>query len=371
MPRPARVTRRRHAVTVLGVGLAAVLTAAGAAPGAAPAAPSSAGARVADSADDRVSRVVVISVDGLASSVVRGLGPSRAPALHRMIRDGASTLNARTLLESTSTLPNHTGMVTGRRVAKAFGGHGVDFNTDTGVTVHRAAGEYTSSVFSVVHDHGGSTAMYAGKSKFDVLDRSWNARHGAPDRAGANQGRDKIDRYVNDDDAGLLTNRLVRQLRRNPATFSFLHLRLPDSAGHESGYLSRPYRRAVRQSDELVGRVLSTIAGRPGLRGSTVVVLTADHGGHGGAGSKSHSNPRILGNYRIPFLVWGASVARGVDLYAVNSDRQNPGDSRPDYRGTQPVRNAEVANLTTDLLDLPAVPGAQLDVPRNLAMNAR
>jgi hypothetical protein len=325
----------------------------------------------AASADNRVRRVVAISVDGLAASAVRDLGRAGTPALHRMIAHGASTLNARTLRESTSTLPNHTGMLTGRRVRVSAGGHGVDFNGDNGGTVHGAAGEHVDSVFSTVHDRGGSTAFYSGKTKFDFLDRSWDAGHGGDDPVGVDQGPDKIDRYVYTEDTDRLVTRMLGQLRRNPATFTFLHLRLPDAAGHRYGYLGRRYLRAVRRTDALVGRVLTTIGRRPALRRHTVVVLTADHGGHAGAGSRSHSDPTRLGHYRIPFLVWGASVARGVDLYDRNHDRRRPGTRRTTYAGRQPVRNAEVANLVTDLLDLPAVPGSRLNARRTLDVAPR
>ncbi|MDQ4085977.1 MAG: alkaline phosphatase family protein [Actinomycetota bacterium] len=343
--------------------LAAVL----AATGAVPTAPTEAAAGT-DPADDAVRRVVAISVDGLASVAIRRIGRAGTPALHRMVARGASTLNARTARESTSTLPNHTGMVTGRRVSAAAGGHGVDFNSDDGRTVHCAAGEYVASLFEVVHDRGGSTAMYAGKAKFAFLDRSWNATNGAPDRVGADHGRDKIDRYVHADDVAALVTRLVRQLRRNPATFSFLHLRSPDSAGHRFGFLSRPYLRAVRRSDALVGRVLTAIGRTPGLRRHTTVVLTADHGG---ANSRSHSDPTVVGSYRVPFLVWGTAVARGRSLYTLNTDRRDPGNRRTTYRGRQPVRNGELANLAADLLDLPAVPGSRLNARRSLDVQTR
>src|SRR5688572_19063045 len=69
--------------------------------------------------------VLAISVDGLRPAAVRQLGRAGAPTLHRLIRQGAGTLNARTTLEETRTLPNHTTMVTGRPVARSSGGHGV------------------------------------------------------------------------------------------------------------------------------------------------------------------------------------------------------------------------------------------------------
>ncbi len=46
-----------------------------------------------------------------------------------------------------------------------------------------------------MHDRDGSTALYAGKPKFDFLDRSWNETFGGPDQVGADTGRDKIDVY--------------------------------------------------------------------------------------------------------------------------------------------------------------------------------
>jgi len=72
-----------------------------------------------------VTKVVVVSIDGLMPRAIRELGREGTPNLHRLIAEGASTLNARTERELTITLPNHTGMVTGRRISAAHGGHGV------------------------------------------------------------------------------------------------------------------------------------------------------------------------------------------------------------------------------------------------------
>src|SRR5436190_1290294 len=71
---------------------------------------------------DGITRVVVISVDGLNPTALTRLGRAKTPTYHRLIDEGASTLNARTEVEKTITLPNHAGMVTSRRIAKAYGG---------------------------------------------------------------------------------------------------------------------------------------------------------------------------------------------------------------------------------------------------------
>lgn len=297
--------------------------------------------------------VVAISVDGLNPTAITRLGETGTPALHRMIEKGTGTLNARSERELTRTLPNHTGMLTGRPI-KGARGHHVTFNEDNGSILPAVAGGYVAGVFDVVHDHGLRTAFYSSKDKFDFLDRSWDAAHGAADTTGADNGRDKIDRYVVDTEDANVT-RLVKRLRRSPDAFSFVHLAQPDQAGHASGFMSPTYLEAVKAADKQVGRILDAVRKDPALRSRTTVVLTADHGGKG----DGHADMTRRADYRVPFLAWGAGVAKGADLYDLNADRRaNPGRARTTYSGTQPVRNAEVANVVTGLLDLPLVPGS-------------
>ncbi len=210
---------------------------------------------------DRVDQVVLISVDGLNPQAITQLGAAGAPTFHRLMSEGASTLNARTLFEATQTLPNHTSMFSGRRVTLP-GGHGVTFNEDDGGTVHSTAGNYVDGVFSLVHDHGGSTAMYVGKEKFDFLDRSWDGTYGASDVTGADNGRDKIDVYERASEA-TSTSRLIARLQTAVPTFSFLHLAKPDSAGHASGFMSPQYVQAVADTDAWIGQVLDSIVADP------------------------------------------------------------------------------------------------------------
>jgi hypothetical protein len=309
----------------------------------------------------RVEHVVLVSVDGLNPDAIRKLGRTGAPTFHRLLARGAATLNARTVHDATQTLPNHTSMVTGRPVIAA-GGHRVTFNEDNGSTVHARAGTYVASAFDVVHDSGGRTALYSGKEKLDFLDRSWNAAHGAVDRTGADNGRDKIDVYRRAAPS-VLTDALISALRSAPPDFAMLHLRGPDSVGHAQGYMSPAYVREVAATDRLIGRLLNAIAGRASLASSTVVVVTSDHGGLG----FSHADATKRVNYTIPFFVWGRGVAAGANLYALNPDRANPGTSRPTYAAArQPVRNAEAGNLVTELLGLRAVPGSRINPRQTL-----
>jgi len=311
-----------------------------------------------------ISHVVAISIDGLNPRAIIELGPSGAPTFHRLMREGASTMDARTEHEQTRTLPNHTGMLSGRRIDARRGGHGVTYNRDRSTrTVHQSAGEYVSSVFDVVHDHGGETALFASKTKFALYRRSWNT-NGGRDRVGVDDGRDKIDRFVVDTNDARLVATTNTYLRSGPGEFVFLHIALPDEIGHADGFMSDRYLAGVRSTDWLVGTVLDTIAGQPALQRETVVLLTADHGGDG----TSHSDQTKIANYQIPFVAWGPGVPGGRDLYAMNDTRRRPGTARTTYDGPQPIRNGELGNLATDVLGLPDIPGSQFDADHDLVI---
>ena len=186
-----------------------------------------------------MTQVVLISVDGLNPDAITRLGPTGAPTFYRLMAEGTSTLNARTVVEATQTLPNHTSMVTGRSVS---------------------AGEYAASIFDVVHDAGGTTALYSGKLKFDFLDRSWNAVNGAVDVTGADDGRDKIDTYLRAADT-VTTDALEASLTGgDPTDFSMIHYPGPDQVGHAQGYMSPAYIDEVAATDTLIGDLVDTIA---------------------------------------------------------------------------------------------------------------
>ncbi len=283
-------------------------------------------------------QVLAISVDGLNTEAIERLGTDGAPTFHRLLSEGAGTLNARTEYELTVTLPNHTSMMTGRRIDAAKGGHGVTWDHHRpGSTVQQAAGHGVASVFSTVHASGGSTALYTTKSKFSLYERSWPRG---------------IDTFQVRKDQRRLVGLARADLADGAPTFTFLHVSLPDRFGHEYGGMSERYLAAVHRTDTQLGTVVRAVEGD-----DVVVVLTADHGFV--TGSTSHSVRRDLENYRIPFLVWGPGVSAG-DLYAMNAGRTDPGTKRPSYAGSQPVRNGDVADLATRLLGLPAVKGSTI-----------
>jgi predicted AlkP superfamily pyrophosphatase or phosphodiesterase len=162
-------------------------------------------------------------------------------------------------------------MLTGRPVNAGRGGHGYTENFDNGGTIHRAAGHYVASVFDVVHDHGGSTAVFAAKTKFKIYQRTWNS-HGARDLVGANDGRAKIDRFTIDRNNARLVAKLTAELRRKPRELTFVHLSLPDRVGHARGFMSWAYLAAVKRTDKQLGRILAEYRRPPALRRHTLLI---------------------------------------------------------------------------------------------------
>lgn len=296
-------------------------------------------------------RVIWVSIDGLRSDHVT---LALMPNLTAMVDNGAATLNARTDYDVSKTLPNHTSQLTGRYVVSPWG-HQLSENQDADQTVHQEAGFYVASVFDVVHDHGGGTAVFAGKEKFEVIERSWNAQNGAVDTVGANDGRDKIDVFERDDPAALVEP-MLQLVEGEPGTeFVLFHIRYPDAVGHLSGWGSPQYDLAVEEADAVLGLVLDGLDDR-GLTATTSIIVTSDHGGPDIG--LLHDDPTKPETYTVPFVVTGPGVAVGTDLYDLNTHRVDPGNTRPDHVGPQPIRTTELANLVTDLLGLPTVDGS-------------
>lgn len=296
--------------------------------------------------------VVAISVDGLNPSALKRLPRAQIPNFSRLMSEGSFTLNARTAVELTRTLPNHTGMITGRSVSGPTG-HGVTVNDDAPGTLATMTGRYVPGMFDVAHDHGLRTAFLAEKSKFTFLIRSWDGAHGARDRVPPDNGRDKVDHAAIAPAARTVpqVNALIAAGR---VDLVFLHLALPDVVGHRSGWLSPAYLEAVRSVDRCLGSILRTITSDVAIRRRTVLLLTADHGGAG----TEHSDAGKVSSYRVPFMAWGAGVRGGTDLYRLNPGRRSPGRGRPGYSGRQPIRNLDIAGTALGILGLPPVAGS-------------
>lgn len=328
-----------------------------------------AGAEVLDS------HVILISCDGMRPDAVELLGEEGLPNLFRLMKEGASTKNARTDKTHTVTLPNHTSMITGRPVS-GEAGHGWKENSTPklGQMLHRNKRAYLRSMFGVAHDHGLRTALFSSKTKFVLYDRSYDGRSGKVDEVGDDDGRDKIDEFVFVEDIADLMARYVVAMSERPFQLSMLHLRDTDSAGHKYGWdltEGSPYMQAAVRIDVVIGDLLALIDADERLKGKTSIILTADHGGR--METKTHIKATERFNYTIPFVVWGPGVDAGAELYEINSpNRKDPGSENPAYDadGPPPIRNGDAGNLALTLLALPAIEGSSINANQDLKVRA-
>ena len=330
-----------------------------------------------------VEYVIHLSVDGLRTGPDEDgqiflqtlIDSGMAPNFARFQTEGAWTNNARTDFSNTYTLPNHTSMITGRPVDQPTAqantvhhGFTENFVIEPEDTLHNKGNtnlDYVVSTFDVAHDAGLSTALYASKSKFVIYDQSYNAVNGAAH----DNGRDKIDSYVNITANGMASNlneQFISDMTNSPFNYTLLHYRDPDGFGHYYGWGSAPWQDSVIGVDHYLGDLFNLIENSPILEGKTTIVLTTDHGGEWW----THAYPDWSTSYTIPFYVWGANVSQGVDLYSLNTaTRLDPESDRPDYDAPrQPIRNGDSGNLALGLLGLGSIPGSSINATQDLVV---
>jgi hypothetical protein len=145
--------------------------------------------------------------------------------------------------------------------------------------------------------------------------------------------------------------------------YAFVHYKDPDGAGHEHGWGSSTWFRAVQSVDEYLGKVFDLVETDQVLKGRTTIILNTDHGGTG----TGHGNIKKTENYTIPVMVWGDGVGLG-DLYAINREvRTDPGNERVDYTAdSQPIRNGDTGNLALWLLGVGPIPGSSMNAKQEL-----
>ena len=334
-----------------------------------------------------VEYVITISVDGLGGTYLNKLlngtatgGPYSIPNFNRLKNEGAGTLAAHNDNNNWETLPNHTSMITGRPrdTSPGFIGHGWTLNSDpaVGQTIHtNNNNSYVASVFDVAHDNGLRTAMYANKTKFMLFHDipltytgggSYNAKNGALDVTGVDNGRNKIDTtYINTTLGGIVVDTFIAdQKTTNRSKLVFLHINELDAAGHKSGWGTATWNQQAVVVDTMLGKIFQLIEDDSfPMKGKTAIILTADHG--------NQDNPLTgADRYAVPFFVWGPGVTAGADLYTLNAGLRQPAASYPmtTYADMQPIRNAEIMNLALDMLNLGAIPGSSFNSTQNLVV---
>jgi predicted AlkP superfamily pyrophosphatase or phosphodiesterase len=244
-----------------------------------------------------IQRVVIISIDGLRPDL---LIRARMPNVHQLMTSGAASFWARTT-EMSVTLPSHVSMLTGVPPEK----HGITWNDDRGndkaVTV--------PTVFEIAKHAGYTTAMAAGKSKFAVLVKpgTLDALHLPSPGA-------------HDDDLAV-ASAAGAMIKKTQPDLLMVHLPANDAAGHQFGWGSLAQIATLERADQAVG-ILLTALDEAAIRNTTLIILTADHGGQG----RSHGPNDVRSRY-IPWIATGPGIKQNFDLNLDSSTVINTEDT--------------------------------------------
>lgn len=245
-----------------------------------------AGDAVAD-AGDAVCRpvarhVIILSEDGMRPDA---LARARAPVHEALMRGGAYSLQAKTIRQA-STLPSHAAMLSGFDV----GEHGLSWNSWQPARGFIKVPTVFTSAGAAMH----GSAAFVGKQKL--------AHIVAPG---------SVDVFAR---PGYLCKKVAERaaayfLDKHPA-LTFVHFSDPDEEGHAVGWMSDQQMGAIADADRCLGVLIAAVKAS-GLADDTLVIISADHGGHGKNHSGSCREDRL-----IPWIAWGAGVRPGHRIKA-------------------------------------------------------
>jgi arylsulfatase A-like enzyme/Flp pilus assembly protein TadD len=260
--------------------------------------------------------VVLVTIDTLRADHLGVYGGDVAtPNLDRLAAQGA--LAERASAHVPLTRPSHLNLMSGRLPTET----GVRDNLSPGMPpaempllaeVLRGVGFRTAAFVSAVVLSRAASGLERG---FDHYDDAVASDPGQPaERLGAAQRR-----------GDQTLAEAIAWLERQPAAerlFLWLHLYDPHDPyappePYATRYRERPYAGEVAWSDELVGRLDSTL-GRLGLAAGTLLVVTSDHGeGLGEHDELLHGFFAYESTLRVPLIVRGPGVAAGRRLDGV------------------------------------------------------
>lgn len=218
-------------------------------------------------------RVLILSIDGLRPDAIALAYMNNLLAL---METSAYSLTAQTTRPS-ATLPAHVSMLSGQCPRK----HGVNWND----YMPELGYAQVTDLFDIAHAAGLKTVMYVGKEKLRQITEP-----------------ESTDVYEFIPDRDLV---IVERLLENfPADFDlmFVHFPTADWMGHLYGWLSPEQFSVLFRADQALGNLLAELDAR-GIREETLIIVTADHGGHDFIHGSS-----LPEDMTIPWIAFGAGI---------------------------------------------------------------
>lgn len=233
--------------------------------------------------------ILLFVVDGMRPD---GLQEAATPVMDRLMAGGASTLKARAV-SPTITLPCHASIFHGVSPAR----HGVVTNTWTPMD------NPVPGLVDLFHAAGRDTAIFYSWEQLRDLWRPGAMTFSIFHNIYHNEAHHGL-QTVMDHDWEITRHAVHNIVKRRPA-FAFVYLGGTDLAGHDHGWMSPSYLRAIAGADAMIGAVLDALR-EAGMAATTTTLVVADHGGH----DQGHGRD-IPEDLMVPWLLHGAGVRAG------------------------------------------------------------
>jgi predicted AlkP superfamily pyrophosphatase or phosphodiesterase len=224
--------------------------------------------------------VILIIIDGLRPD---GLLQAEAPNIRNLMAQGTSCMIAQTVMPSV-TLPCHVSLFMGVKPER----HGITTNTWM-PPVRPLPG-----LIDLLQQAGKKTAMFSNWEELRDISRP-----------GALNTSFFMKNCYDPGGSGdvELAKLASRWLQTHTYDFIFIYLGYVDVAGHDFGWMSENYLKAITNADHCVALILD------GLPAERIVIVTSDHGGH--AQTHGTDSPEDM---TIPLIIQGTGIPVGKIL---------------------------------------------------------
>jgi len=227
--------------------------------------------------------VILIGSDGFGAYAFE---KAKIPNLRKMMNEGAFSLQARSVLPSSSAV-NWASMIMGSSPEL----HGyTEWGSKTPELPSRIVGEEKiyPTIFSVI-----DTQMPEAKKGVSY---TWEG-------IGYLFEKNIVDLDFNGKTDEETTEKALKFIIEEKPALTFIHLSHPDNVGHQIGHDTLEYYAAVEKVDSLVGKIINTLE-ENGIMDDTVIIFSSDHGGVG----KGHGGKSLL-EVEIPWIIYGKNIS--------------------------------------------------------------
>jgi predicted AlkP superfamily pyrophosphatase or phosphodiesterase len=236
----------------------------------------------------KIKHVILIGSDGFGAYAFE---KAKIPNLRAMMKEGSWSLEARTVLPSSSAA-NWASMVMGA---------GPELH---GYTTWGS--KKPDMPPRVLDDYGMFPSIYSQLRKEKPASEigviyEWDGIGYLFPKAAVNK-----DQNLDGDIA--VTNAATSYIKEKKPNFLFVHLHDVDSVGHQIGHGTPEYYAAIERTDTHIGTILKSIEDA-GIAESTLVLFSADHGGI----NKGHGLI-TMNEMQIPWIIKGPGIKKDHEL---------------------------------------------------------